>query len=128
MNMLIPNLHTKDINMKPITQYAKILYHIWITYAQLLLRSKILYKIHYQLTEIWLWWQIQFSYQKREKKILFYRSYIYVCVCVCVWIHTCKYVYLNKKWLMLPRLAKAETDMLYATFFYPNPADFQMWT
>lgn len=38
--------------MKPITQYAKILYHIWITYAQLLLRSKILYKIHYQLTEI----------------------------------------------------------------------------
>lgn len=50
--MLIPDLHTKGVNMKPITQYANILYHIWITYAQLLLQREILYKIHQQLTEI----------------------------------------------------------------------------
>lgn len=65
---------------------------------------------------------MQPSYQKRENKILFYKSYIYVCMC----IHTHIYVYLNKKRLMLLRLAKAETDLLYATFFYANPADFQM--
>lgn len=43
-----------------------------------------------------------------------------------MYTHTLTYVYLNKKQLMLLRLAKAETDLLYATFFYSHPADFQM--
>ena len=28
---------------------------------------------------------------------------------------------------MLLRVAKAETELLYTTFFHPNPADFQIW-